>query len=123
MNDITKGAKRTRSAYKQKSPTRGGARPGAGRPKGSGHKYDIQDLLAHIEMHTGQPFAERVAVNYALAIQREDWGGVRDYDRVLLGKLVADKQAVEVTDSAESVEAKKAAFADALASMTGIKKE
>jgi len=108
---------------KPKVSSRGGVRPNAGRPKGSSNKLKMEDLLQDLELVLGKTYSEQIAENYVLSIGRSDWASVRDYDKILLGKIIADRQAVEVTDSAESVEAKKAAFADALASMTGIKKE
>lgn len=104
--------------YRVKAPTRGGARPGAGRPKGSTPRYTLEDLMSQVEQHTGRSFAEQVAINYAAAIQRSDHAGVRDYDKILLGKMVADKQQVDVVESEDATQAKAAAFADALASLT-----
>ena len=108
--------------YRTKSPGRGGARPGAGRPKGSSPRYTLEDLVTHIEHHAGRTFAEQVAINYANAIGREDHAGVRDYDKILLGKMVADKQEIEVVENEDVVEAKKTAFAEALADLVGKKK-
>ena len=105
--------------YKNKAPTRGGARPGAGRKKGSTPRYTLEDLMAQVEHHTGRTFAEQVAINYANAIGREDHSGVRDYDKILLGKLVADKQEVVTVESEDAVEAKKTAFAEAIAAIAG----
>ena len=58
--------------YKTPAPTRGGARPGAGRPKGSTTKVTLEDLVGHIEHHVGRSFAEQVAISYASAISRAD---------------------------------------------------
>ena len=106
--------------YKIKSPGRGGARPGAGRPKGSTNKVGLEDLLGHIENHVGMSFAERVAINYANAIQRDDHAGVRDYEKILLGKLVADKQEITTVESEDAVTAKAEAFAEALTALTQV---
>jgi hypothetical protein len=104
--------------YKIKSPTRGGARAGAGRPKGSTPRYTLEDLMAQVEHHTGKTFAEQVAINYAQAIARADHAGVRDYDKILLGKMVADKQEVVNVESEDATVAKAAAFAAALTSLS-----
>ena len=77
--------------------------------------------MAQVEHHTGRTFAEQVAINYANAIGREDHSGVRDYDKILLGKLVADKQEVVTLESEDLVEAKKTAFAEAIAAIAGKK--
>jgi hypothetical protein len=107
--------------YKNKSPTRGGARAGAGRKKGSSPRYTLEDLMLQVEHHTGRTFAEQVAINYANAIGRDDHAGVRDYDKILLGKMVADRQEVVTVESEDAVEIKKAAFAEAIAAITGKK--
>jgi len=110
--------KPSRGPYKIKAPSRGGARAGAGRKPGSSPRYTLEELVNHVEHHAGMSFAERVAINYVDAINRNDWNGVRDYDRILLGKMVADKQEVEVTNTQDTVEAKAQAFADAMMIVT-----
>ena len=105
--------------YAVKSPSRGGARAGAGRPKGSTNKITMDNLLASLDTRLGQSYAEQIASNYVAAIQREDWSGVRDYDRVLLGKIVADKLEVETTESEDAVEAKRQAFLEAIQDLAG----
>ena len=104
--------------YKIKSPSRGGARPGAGRKKGSSPRYTLEDLVSHIEHHVGMTFAERVAISYAEALSRKDHAGVRDYEKILLGKMVADKQEVVNVESEDATIAKAEAFAAALSSLT-----
>ena len=103
--------------YATKAPTRGGARPGAGRKKGSSPRYTLEELLSNLEQATGRPYAEQVAANYANAINRSDWSGVRDYDRVFLGKAVADKVEVESVESEDAVATRAQAFAEALATL------
>ena len=108
--------------YSVKSPSRGGARPGAGRKKGQSPRYTLEDLIGHIEHHVGMSFAERVAVSYASAIQRSDHNGVRDYEKILLGKMVADKQEVATVESEDATVQKAEAFAEALRSLNTVKK-
>jgi len=123
IDEIAKGTKKSRGFYKTKSPTRGGARPNSGRKPNTANKYSMEGLMASIQAQTGRPFSEQVAANYAAAIERGDWGGVRDYDRVLLGKLVADKQQVETVNTEDAVEAKREAFADALRALNNVPAE
>jgi len=106
-----------------KSSNWGGARPGAGRPKGTGNKIKIEDLIDAIEHQAGVPFPQQIASNYIGAITREDWTQVQMYDRALLNKIVADKTEMEVTDSRDSIDAKQAIFAEALRQIAGINKE
>lgn len=98
----------------------GGARKGAGRPKGSSNKITMDGILQNLDKHLGVSYAEQIAMNYVQAINRSDWAGVRDYDRVLLGKVVADKTQVETVESEDVVEQKAQAFAEALASLKTI---
>lgn len=104
--------------YKVKSPTRGGLRVGAGRPKGSTNKIRVEDLMNAIELAVGQSFEQQLAENYVEAINRADWNKVLDYDKALLNKIVADKTEVEVITNEDAVEAKAEAFAEALRLIT-----
>lgn len=113
------GTRQVRGAYKQKTSSRGGARPGAGRPKGSTNKITMDGLLQSLNKNLGRDYAEQIAENYAHALNRGDYAGVRDYDKVLLGKIIADRQHVETVDSTEAAQEKAAVFAEALKAMGG----
>ena len=104
--------------YKVKTPSRGGARPGAGRPKGSSNKITMDNILQNLDQQLGRNYAEQIAMNYMSAIQRGDYAGIRDYDRVLLGKVIADRQHIETVESEDTTIQKAAAFADALKSLS-----
>ena len=106
--------------YTKKAPTRGGARPGGGRPKGSTTKVRLEDLMANIELVTGKSYGELLALNYAQAIDRSDWNGVRDYDKAFMNKLLADKSEITTVESEDAVAQKQAAFAEAIRQITGI---
>ena len=106
--------------YKTKAPTRGGARAGAGRPKGSTTKVTLEDLVGHIEHHVGRSFAEQVAISYASAISRADHAGVRDYEKILLAKMVSDKNEVEVINTESAAETRQAVFQEALAKLQAL---
>ena len=103
----------------QKSNNHGGARPGAGRKKGSGVKIKVEDLMLEVELAANMPYPKRVAINYVSAINREDWSRVENYDRAFLNKIVADKSEIEVVDTEDTVTAKAAAFAQAMALIAG----
>lgn len=107
--------------YAKKAPTRGGARPNAGRKKGQTTKITVESLMANIELTTGKSYAEVLAHNYAGAISRSDWNGVRDYDKAFMNKLVSDKVEVTTTETEDAVVAKQRAFAEAIAQIAGIK--
>ena len=109
-----------RAPYSKKSPTRGGARPGGGRPKGSTTKITVESLIANIELAAGQSYGEVLANNYVGAISRSDWNGVRDYDKAFMNKLISDKVAVDVNSSEDVIATKTAAFSAALAKLNEI---
>jgi len=104
----------------KKSNGHGGRRPGSGRPKGSGHKVNLEDLMMDIELETNMPFTRRLAINYQAAITRSDWARVENYDRAFLNKIVSDRQTVEITESEDVTAQKAAAFAEALRNLTTI---
>ena len=107
--------------YSKKAPTRGGYRPGGGRPKGATTKIKIEDLMAQIKLQAGQTYDQLLITNYVGAINRGDWNGVRDYDKAFMNKMIADLNAVEVTDSEDTITAKQRAFAEAIAQIAGLK--
>jgi hypothetical protein len=107
--------------YTKKASSRGGARTGAGRPKGSTTKIKIEDLMQNIENIAGVPYGELLAKNYVEAINRSDWNGVRDYDKAFMNKMIAEKVEVDVNHSEDVLAQKQAAFAQAIAQITGIK--
>jgi hypothetical protein len=108
---------------RKKAPSRGGARPGAGRPVGSTNKIKIEELMTTIHTIAGRPYGELLAQNYVQAINRADWNGVRDYDKAFMNKMIADKTEVTTVDSADTVAQKSAAFAEAIAQIVGIAKK
>ena len=106
--------------YSKPAPTRGGARAGAGRPRGSTNKITMEGLLTSLDARLGVSYADQIAHNYVQAIQREDWSGVRDYDRVLLGKIVADRQEITTVNSEDQVAARQQAFVEALTALSQV---
>ena len=106
--------------YTKKASSRGGVRAGAGRPKGSTNKIKIEELMATIEHIAGKPYGELLAENYVGAIQRLDWNGVRDYDKAFMNKMIAEKVEVDVSHSEDQIALKQAAFAQAIAQITGL---
>jgi hypothetical protein len=103
---------------RKKASSRGGPRKGAGRPKGSTNKIKIEDLMATIEVIAGRPYGDLLAQNYVDAINRSDWNGVRDYDKAFMNKMIAEKVEVDVGHTEDVLQAKQAAFAQAIAAIT-----
>jgi len=100
--------------YKIKAPSRGGARPGAGRPKGSTALITARTLVEAIEQESGKPFEVMLAEGYVDAVHNGDHKTRLEYERMILGKVVSDRTAVEVTESEDVAMAKAEAFAQAL---------
>lgn len=102
---------------KVKISSRGGARPNAGRQKGSTNKLSGQKILDSLEEALGVDYATQLAVNYTQAHANQDKDLVLQYDKLFLSKVVADKVEVDIVQSEELIEAKKAAFTEALTAM------
>lgn len=100
-----------------KKTGRGGARPGAGRPRGSGNKCTAQDLTDAIQRETGQPFVECLAQGYHQSIQERNNSVRVAYEKMILDKIMADRHQVEVEDTTDTVQARRASFAAALATV------
>jgi hypothetical protein len=105
---------------KPKVSSRGGARAGAGRPKGSTDRVTVAGLLEAIDVSAGRPYMDLLAEDFVHARQN-DRHLAQKYHNLILNKVSATLTAVEVTDSQEAIDTKRAAFADALAALTGIK--
>jgi hypothetical protein len=97
----------------------GGARPNAGRPRGTTDKVTIAGLLGAIETANGRSYVELLAEDFTSA-RNSDRGLAQKYHNLILNKVAATLTAVEVTDSEDAVEAKRQAFADALTALTQV---
>ena len=85
-----------------KKSGRGGARPGGGRKKGSTQKLSAQTILAAIEQ-ADKPFAEGFAEDYHQARMGDDKHLLQKYQSMILNKVVADKQELDVTTLGQSL--------------------
>lgn len=107
--------------YSTKSPSRGGARAGAGRPRGSGNKITATNLLTEIERQSGgQSYQELLVEDFLRARVQDDKNLAQKYHHLISSKVLADKLDIEVNDEEDTVTAKKAAFAAALAAIAGL---
>lgn len=105
---------------KVKISSRGGARAGAGRPKGTRNKVTVQDLLLAIETETGSGYEELLVRDFMAARLGNDNHLVHKYHNLISGKILSTLATVEVTDSEDAILAKQVAFAAAIAQITGI---
>lgn len=107
--------------YSTKSPTRGGARKGAGRPRGSSNKTTAQDLLSEIQRQSGgQCYHEILVEDFLRARLQDDKNLAQKYHNLISSKVLADKLDIEVNEDEDTVTAKRTAFAAALAAVAGL---
>ena len=111
------------TAPKAKISSRGGARKGAGRPKGTRNKVTVQDLLSAIETQSGSGYEELLVRDFMAARQGNDNHLVHKYHNLISNKLISTLSTVEVTDTEDIVATKQAAFAQAIAQITGLVKK
>jgi hypothetical protein len=103
---------------------KGGARPGAGRKKDGRNQLSVGGLLEMLEIKAGgKPYEELLVNDFLLARQNNDSQLIIKYHNLILNKVMTNMAKIEVTDSSDTIEAKKVAFAEALAKLTGLSKE
>jgi len=99
----------------------GGARPGAGRPKGSKSTISSKSLLAEVESrNNGITYEELLVDDFMAARSSGDANLVYKYHTMILSKVMSTLTRIEVEDSTDSIAAKQLAFAQALSNLTGI---
>ena len=101
---------------------KGGARPGAGRPKGGTNQVSVSGLLEALEKKTnGQNYETILMEDFINARNNNDQQLVIKYHNLILNKLMTHVAKIEITDSQETIDAKQTAFAEALSKLTGVK--
>ena len=99
----------------------GGARPGAGRKPGSKSHITIEGLLDQVQTQTnGQDYEALLIQDFLDARNGHNKELLLKYHNLILNKVMNSLAKIEVTDSADAVEAKKLAFAEALAKLAGM---
>ena len=93
----------------------GGARPGAGRPKGSTDKITARVILEQAEQVIGKPFIVSLLEGYRDCVFDGDRRNRAVYEKMLLDKVASNLFDVEVTEDEDKVAAKQAVFAAAIA--------
>ena len=97
--------------------THGGARPGAGRPRGSTDKITARHILETAEKIIGKPLIESVLEGYRDTILDGDRKHRVIYEKIIIDKVATTLLDVEVTESEDLLTAKREAFAAALATI------
>lgn len=95
----------------------GGKREGAGRPAGRKDQLTVGKLLDEVYKQTGRDYHEVLVEDFLAARIGDDKALVTKYHQLILNKVMNTLARVEVTDSEDTIEAKKAAFAAALAEL------
>ena len=106
---------------KPKISSRGGARSGAGRPRGDTNKLTAKALFESVLKHTGQDYADILVTDFLMARQNSDHHLVQKYHNIMLNKMAANLSDIEVKSDATDLEARKQAFADALKALMTVK--
>jgi len=99
--------------------THGGARSGAGRPKGQTNRLTAKEILETAESMLGKPFVVSLMEGYIQSINEGDTKNRVTYEKIILDKTATTIIEAEITDSKDAIEAKQAAFAEALAKLVG----
>ena len=105
--------------FNQKKSNRGGARPGAGRPKGATDKITAKTLLDACLTVNGQPFEQTLVEGYRDSIINQDRKTRTVYEKMILDKVSTTLFEAEINSSDDVVAAKQAAFAAAIAMIQG----
>jgi hypothetical protein len=105
----------------KKTNGHGGVRKGAGRPKGSRDQVSIRNLLETLDVKTGgRDYEELLVEDFLQARNNSDTQLTLKYHNLILNKVMNSLAKIEVTDSKDAIEAKQAAFAEALAKLVGV---
>ena len=111
--------KKTKTEKKPKG-TLGGVRAGAGRPKGTTNRLTAKEILDTAENMLGKPFVVSLMEGYIDTINSGDARNRVTYEKIILDKTATTIIEAEITDSKDAIEAKQAAFAEALAKLVGV---
>jgi hypothetical protein len=101
----------------------GGARPGAGRPKGGTNKISAIELIATADRILGKPFIDSLIEGYQNSIINDDRKVRVMYEKMIVDKVISDKQEIEVSSPQDQITAKAEAFATALAALSAKSQE
>jgi hypothetical protein len=104
-----------------KKSNRGGARPGAGRPKGSRDRVTVQGLLETLHIKTGgQTYEELLLDDFLSARLADDRMLTLKYHNLIMNKLVSDKVSIDVNESEDIIAARRLAFDQAVQSLSNV---
>ena len=102
------------------SKQHGGARPGAGRPRGSSDKLTAKLLLETCQQVIGKPFEVSLLEGYRDAILADDRRNRATYEKMLLDKVSSTLIEADIVETDDMVTAKAVAFQEALAKLVSL---
>lgn len=109
---------------RQKSPNHGGKRTSAGRKPGSKQILSVNSILEALEKQTGgAEYADILISDFLEARNRSDHQLIMKYHQLILQKVLVSVSRIELTENQDVVEAKKLAFAEALAKLATTNKD
>ena len=97
----TQSEKSKRGPYKTKAPTRGGARAGSGRPKGSTNKITPEEMLTDFKKTVGVSFHSFISQQIKKAADEDNSELVSKYLLGFSKYLIKDVQEVDLTSNGE----------------------
>ena len=104
-----------------KKDNRGGRREGAGRPSGSKDKVSRETVREIILQSTGESYEQILIGDFLKARETNDTLAYK-YHNLISSKLIPTLNELDINESEDGVEAKRVAFAEALAALTAVGK-
>ena len=96
-------------------PGRGGARPGAGRPKGSKALVTVAGILDALDAKTnGRTYEDMLVEDFIEARLAGDTNLTHKYHMLLSNKFIANLNDIIVEDRGDAVDGKRSAFIEAI---------
>ena len=74
-----------------------------GRPVGAKNTVTSEKILNQIALQTGKPFPQLLAEGYHASIIACDFTARLAYEKLILGKVIADKVSMDVTSGGQSL--------------------
>jgi len=74
-----------------------------GRPYGAKNTVTSEKILKQIALQTGKPFPQLLAEGYHASIIACDFTARLAYEKLILGKVIADKHEMDVTSGGQSI--------------------
>jgi len=109
---------------KTKISSRGGPRPGAGRPKGAKDRVTVSGILEALDTKTnGRTYEELLVEDFINARLDGDSQLVHKYHTLLSNKFVANLNDIIVEEIGDQVEGKRSAFLEAVNTIININKQ